>query len=456
LKQLTSSHLTMSHLLPLHVAKVAHQDQSSELNRRSGTTSSAQPRNWKQATTEDNALMKKKTPLIPIPVVWRLALIAVTIQCCSVLGLVFRVGHNTFSLVAEFLFWSGALATLAALPLLLYQLLLLHRIGSEHNLLLHHYVMHNKKMVVLCVASLLLSFFLFAHLSHALGYLTVVRWIVRPIQCRSWSPALSTEPALNNIQSVVGLPHMCLVTGPIGRSRNSLDRFDKVASVVLAQKIKYAQSHPKTSVFTFDRDVVEARAPHIPPHLRRFWAKPASLAAVLQEHEYSGLYNNGALIQNHTHIQSEFGRCDWVVWFDLDTVIMETRRPLQSFVQESNDDVIIGEEAGAFFLRNSKPVQKLINTWLGTTNGMYGDALDDGALQHLLADGVRTHALRVRRAAQCEFSSYFHFWDIAHRWTCGDFAVHQAGDRHKMERLLMMVEMANQRHCMPPLPWMFQ
>ena len=118
----------MSHLLPLHVAKVAHQDQSSELNRRSGTTSSAQPRNWKQATTEDNALMKKKTPLIPIPVVWRLALIAVTIQCCSVLGLVFRVGHNTFSLVAEFLFWSGALATLAALPLLLYQLLLLHRI----------------------------------------------------------------------------------------------------------------------------------------------------------------------------------------------------------------------------------------------------------------------------------------------------------------------------------------
>ena len=159
----------MAHLLPLHVVKVVHQDQTSELNRRSGTTSSAptatQPLNRKQATTEDDALMKKKTPLIPILVVWRLALIAVTVQCSSVLGLVFRVGHDTFSLVAEFLFWSGALATLAALPLLLYQLLLLHRIGSEHNLLLHHYIMHNKKMVVLCVASLLSSSFLFAHVS---------------------------------------------------------------------------------------------------------------------------------------------------------------------------------------------------------------------------------------------------------------------------------------------------
>ena len=34
------------------------------------------------------------------------------------------------------------------------------------------------------------------------------------------------------------------------------------------------------------------------------------------------------------------GRCDWVVWFDLDTVIMNTRRSLQSFVFSFNDEII--------------------------------------------------------------------------------------------------------------------
>jgi len=118
-------------------------------------------------------------------------------------------------------------------------------------------------------------------------------------------------------------------------------------------------------------------------------------------------------------------------------------------------DVVIGQEAGAFFLRNSARVEELVHRWLGTKNGLYGDALDDGALQHLLQEGTNHGDLLVRRAEQCEFCAYFHFWDFAHRWTCGDFAVHMAGDLYKMERLLMMVDMANKEQCLPPIKWWF-
>ena len=100
-------------------------------------------------------------------------------------------------------------------------------------------------------------------------------------------------------------------------------------------------------------------------------------------------------------------------------------------------------------MRNTKGVVSLVEGWLGTKHGIYGDGLDDGALEHMLVDTD----IRVKRVLPCMFSSYFHFWDLAHRWTCGDFAVHLAGDRWKMERL---PDLVNMRECVPPWKWIWR
>ena len=105
---------------------------------------------------------------------------------------------------------------------------------------------------------------------------------------------------------------------------------------------------------------------------------------------------------------------------------MDMGRSLQTFlVHFGESDIIIGDEAGVFFMRNTKCVVSLVEGWLGTKHGIYGDGLDDGALEHMLVDTD----IRVKRVT-CMFSSYH--LGLAHRGR-GDFAVHLAGDRWKMD-----------------------
>lgn len=372
-------------------------------------------------------------------------------------------------------------------------------------------------VAVTAIAWALLGFFLVAHATHTLGAVPLLRWLVRPSQCTRWprleqapsssirSPPLpggglrprsgsldADHPDIHPSAAEAGavrtsrVPHVCLVTGPItaepttGVPAAADERFRSAARTVLAQKVEYAKSHPHTSVFTFDRAFIEGEkvSSQIPKRLRRFWAKPASLLEVMTRAEdmaKSGRSGRVSLdwpqiaatslpkLADAGTYMSRWGSgaCEWVVWMDLDTVIMTPERPLQSLVdgfEAAADgdgfDVVIGDEAGMVFLRNGPATVSLVRQWLGTPAGHpHGDGLDDGALQHLLAEGSAAGTLRVRRAAPCEFNAYFHFWDIAHRWTCGDFAVHTAGDLWKMDRLPMLVEMARAGQCRPPWAW---
>ena len=361
----------------------------------------------------------------------------------------------------------------------------------------------------------LLGGFLTAHMTHTLGTVPLMSWLVRPAQCRRWQhpkPASSLRQLptgrlrarsaviadgnnKNNENSsdtgggppdlrvsaaaaaawALTVPHVCLVTGPIAAEATVVpggteERFRAVGKRVLAQKVAYAKAHPHTSVFTFDRAFVEAKKvpSQISAHLRRFWAKPASLLEVMTHR--GTLAGLPGLVDAGTYVSpwGASGPCDWVVWMDLDTVIMTPERSLQSLVGEfgvggggegegngdgGGFDVVIGDEAGMVFLRNGPAAVSLVRQWLGTPAGVYGDGLDDGALQHWLAEGSAAGTLQVRRAAPCEFNAYFPFWDVSHRWTCGDFALHAAGDRWKMERLPVLVEMARAGRCWPPWAW---
>ena len=116
----------------------------------------------------------------------------------GLLWIMFGLHRNSVSLVLS---WTGAIATCI-------YLVLCWRRGRA----------------VLHIWSIFLGIFLLGHMTHTLGAVPPMRFLIRPEQCRQIEPKAPTPRMV---------PHVCMVTGPI--SDDPKERF-KSARVVLRQR----------------------------------------------------------------------------------------------------------------------------------------------------------------------------------------------------------------------------
>ncbi|EEC50129.1 predicted protein [Phaeodactylum tricornutum CCAP 1055/1] len=162
--------------------------------------------------------------------------------------------------------------------------------------------------------------------------------------------------------------------------------------------------------------------------------------------------------------------CDWVVWLDADTVIMNSSKQIEDFLPaDAEKDFLIVEDtgggynSGVWLIHKSAWSLKLLEEWWGMTSYVrppgFAKSGDNFSLKNLLADR-KDFRQKVVVPPRCTFNSFAKFVAPQHyekavtnlqrqEWYMneayyhkGDFIAHVAGMDNKYETLAMLLEEA--------------
>lgn len=170
---------------------------------------------------------------------------------------------------------------------------------------------------------------------------------------------------------------------------------------------------------------------------------------------------------------SDEHQCDWVMWLDADTVIMNSDIKITSFLPANNSfDMLVasdkggGYNSGVFLFRNTEWSKQLLRQWWNKTSYVRPPGLslsgDNNAMKDLLRKltDFNDHVLAPVR---CTFNSFAEFLTLAQSWAImdklkdqtwymdnehyhkGDFIAHTPGFDNKAEILKLLLDEASHR-----------
>lgn len=274
------------------------------------------------------------------------------------------------------------------------------------------------------------------------------RWINAPITyMHRECPAFDYEPlAVPGDGDAAAKPKICLTTLTDQKSPSKFQRFmrwrnfDGILELTWENKKKYADRHGY-HLFDGSRHIDSGRPPA--------WSK----------------------IKAVQHLLEEEG-CDWVMWTDADTVIMNSKVAVTDFLPaDPTKDLLVGSDkgggynSGVFLFRNTEWSRRILQQWWDMREFVRPPGLslsgDNAALKALLAglgdDGFAAHVLSPPR---CTFNSFAKFltlgqslrimdhleeqeWYLDHEhYHKGDFIAHTPGVDNKAECLKLLLQEA--------------
>ena len=295
----------------------------------------------------------------------------------------------------------------------------------------------NTSNVTIVVLSVLLGVLLF-HRVFSL-YMSHRRWINAPItymerQCHS--PNYETVMADTS--------RICITTLTDSKSTSRYQRFmrwrnfDGILELTWQNKIDYAQKHGYT---LFDgSDLIDTSRPPA-------WSKILAVAHLLNQDE-----------------------CDWVMWTDADTVVMNSDRRIQDFLPtDPNKHLLVvsdnggGYNSGVFLVRNTDWSKQFLQDWWDMRSFVRpaGMALsgDNNAMKALLRD-MPDFDEHVLSPSRCTFNSFAKFLTLSEQMNIishlddqhwynsqdyyhkGDFLAHTPGYDNKVDCLRLLLQEA--------------
>jgi hypothetical protein len=282
-------------------------------------------------------------------------------------------------------------------------------------------------------------------------------WLAAPIvhvQRKCPPPSYETHTPSTNITSVSN-PKVCLVTLTDEKKKAWTTRylgwrnFDGLLALTWNNKQEYAAKH---GYFLFDESA--ALDTSRPPS----WSKIRAVQRLLTVEQ-----------------------CDWVLWLDADTVIMNSEVQIEEFLPLASSDYYLlvsadnggGYNAGAWLIRNTVWSRHFLDTWWSMRSFVrppgFSHSGDNAALNALLAQAKKEKASdgslsvfsqHVLVPARCTFNSFAKFldpieYDPATRlleqqewyksefyYHYGDFVAHVAGVDNKVETLQFLLALA--------------
>lgn len=251
------------------------------------------------------------------------------------------------------------------------------------------------------------------------------------------------------------LPRICITTLTDSKSKGLFQRlmrwrnYDSVMDLTWSNKAHYASKHGY-SLTDHSSLIYTSRPPA--------WTKVLALQALL----------------NQQTDPDAVDYCDWAVWLDADTVIMNSSIPFESFLPVSNssqsllaaiDDRNGGHNSGVLFFRNTAWSRDFLQNWWDMKSFVRPPGLslsgDNNALKALLA-ATPDFDLHVLVPSRCQFNSFAFFKPPSHqalwkdelylqqqRWYKtqgyyhkGDLIAHVAGCDNKARALEVLLKYA--------------
>lgn len=214
--------------------------------------------------------------------------------------------------------------------------------------------------------------------------------------------------------------------------------FDGILELTWENKLDYAQKH---NYFLYDA------SDHIDTSRPPAWSKIKAVQHLLEEEH-----------------------CDWVMWTDADTVIMNSDKKIENFLPaDPTKDLLVGSDngggynSGVFVLRNSAWSKRFLTQWWNMESFVNPPGLslsgDNHALKELLRDMVDFDA-HVLSPARCTFNSFAKFLSVGESaavmdaldeqpwyqsedyYHMGDFLAHTPGYDNKENCLRLLLQEA--------------
>ncbi|GKY93904.1 hypothetical protein MPSEU_000357300 [Mayamaea pseudoterrestris] len=252
-------------------------------------------------------------------------------------------------------------------------------------------------------------------------YMNHRRWLNAPItymqrQCPAPQYELMTQQASNEQEKATdtlqstnnNAPSICLVTFTDAQSPSWIQKLIRwrnyagILELTWPNKLAYATKH-NYQLFDHSRYLDTSRPPA--------WSKIPAMQALLQPMSTSSSNNGGSASESssqssntkhhastkHQH-QQQHAHCDWVVWTDADTVIMNSNISITDFLPSADsglDLVVASDEGGGYnsgvlLLRNTDWSRHFLQTWWDMTNYVrppgFSLSGDNAAMKALLRD----------------------------------------------------------------------
>lgn len=204
-------------------------------------------------------------------------------------------------------------------------------------------------------------------------------------------PSPSYKTVISDSQESLSSPiKICMTTLTDAKKADSLQRlvrwrnFDSLLEMTWPNKEKYCRKH---NYYLFDEsDSLDTTRPPS-------WSKIRAAQRLLREE-----------------------KCDWVLWLDADTVIMNSDKRIESFLPEKGDLVLTRQKggsynAGAWAIKNTPWALSFLDTWWGMTSYVQPKGLstsgDNAALKAYLTQNMDPKEFQdhIVVPPRCQFNS---------------------------------------------------
>jgi hypothetical protein len=266
------------------------------------------------------------------------------------------------------------------------------------------------------------------------------------------------------------LPRVCLTTLTDSRSTNRIQRFfrwrnfDGILELTWQNKYAYAVKHGY-SFYDGSKDIDGSRPPA--------WSKVKVVQHLLNQKIVLPTKNDEPTSHSNN-------KCDWVMWSDADTVIMNLDVSVHDFLPaDPNVDFLVGTDhvsgynAGVFLVKNSAWGHEFMKRWWNMESYVrppgFSLSGDNNAMKALLAEyqnqpsdtsGKSQFDIHVAVPARCTFNSFAKFLTVQESLTVldqlegqewymspdyyhkGDFIAHTPGYDNKQECLQLLLNEA--------------
>ena len=274
-------------------------------------------------------------------------------------------------------------------------------------------------------------------------YMTHRKWINAPI---TYMERPCPEPPYQTLtKTTTSNARICMTTLTDSKSPSLLQRFvrwrnfDGILELTWKNKLDYATKHGY-HIFDASHLVDTSRPPA--------WTKIRAVQALLAPQQ----------------------NCDWVLWTDADTIIMNSDIAIESFLPSDNThDLLVGSDngggynSGVFLFRNTEWTRQFLDDWWNMNDYVrppgFSLSGDNNALKALLRELPQFHQ-HVLSPARCTFNSFAKFLTLSESKTAmdqlpaqdwylsenyyhkGDFIAHTPGYDNKAETLRLLLQEA--------------
>ena len=276
-------------------------------------------------------------------------------------------------------------------------------------------------------------------------YMTHRKWINAPITYMERPCPAPPYQTLTTTTSATKT-RICMTTLTDHKSPSLLQRFvrwrnfDGILELTWQNKQDYATKHGY-QIYDASHLLDTSRPPA--------WTKIRAVQALLQQQE---------------------AKCDWVLWTDADTIIMNSDIKIESFLPaDSAHDLLVGSDngggynSGVFLSRNSDWTRQFLEDWWNMNDYVrppgFSLSGDNNALKALLRE-LPQFDTKVLSPARCTFNSFAKFLTLSESKTTmdqlpaqdwylsenyyhkGDFIAHTPGYDNKAETLRLLLQEA--------------